>query len=73
MGRPPTPLAQRIRDEVTARGWTAYRLAKESGVPLRTTARFMKKSPPPTLTLENAERLMRALDWHVVPRIRRKP
>jgi predicted transcriptional regulator len=64
-------LAGLIRGEVLRRGWTAYRLSKESGISEPTARRFLAGHHDPSLS--NIEKILHSLEWTVGPSSRRKP
>jgi hypothetical protein len=63
-------LADVLRAEIERRGWTAYRLAKESGMPLPTARRFLLGLNDPTLS--NVEKILASIDWTIAPKAGRK-
>jgi transcriptional regulator with XRE-family HTH domain len=70
MSPKPISLADVLRAEIGRRGWTAYRLAKESGISEPTARRFLAGANDPTLS--NIEKVLGALEWTVAPKIGRK-
>ncbi len=58
-----TPISISIREHREARGWSQYRLAKESGV-LQSTISRIEAGKTPKVDLVTLEKLARALGVH---------
>jgi putative transcriptional regulator len=53
----------RVAEQLRKKGWTAYRLAQESGLPIQTAYRLARSDAAPRrLSLESLDALCRALD-----------
>jgi len=63
-GRPPKPLAEKIRRELDRAGLTNFEVAKQIGVQPSSVGRF--KRGETDLKLEHADRLMRLLGFTVI-------
>jgi hypothetical protein len=61
----PASLADRIRQEIHRRGWSAYRVEKEAQIPETTAIRFMRATNDPTAG--TIDKLLAAIGWTVGP------
>jgi hypothetical protein len=65
MSKKPKGIADRLRDEIRRREWTAYRLAKEADLAPTVALRFMRDENDPSL--DNLAKILTALGWDIGP------